>query len=161
MDSSFEPEPLLANLPLIQQQFHCYFLPHYGFLAVSQMLNHSDTFSLPSVSVRTGFVSLLILLSLLLCVTLRTGFVGLLILLKPCPTLAFLQKLARVTNGLRFIYMYTCSPRFSIYVVSAPTSMFLLIILGSDNCIMRFAYVFHVRRQIFSPGLFLACTLSM
>jgi len=67
----------------------------YSFLALSEILNHSDTSALPSV----------------------WNAVGLLILLKLWPVFTFLQQL--MTKGLWVIYTYTCSPMFSIDVVAS------------------------------------------
>jgi len=77
-------------------------LPSNSVLAVSEILNHSDTCAVPSVF----------------------NAVGLLILLKLCPVVTLLQQL--MTKGLWVIYAYACSPRFSIDVVtSAPDDPFI------------------------------------
>ena len=69
----------------------------HSFLAVSEILNHSDTCAVPSVC---NAVDLLNLLTL-------------------CPAFTFLQQL--LTKRLKVTYTYTCSLRFFIDVVaSAP-----------------------------------------
>jgi len=79
------------------QRFHYLTFSEYSFLAVSEISNHSDTCAMPSVC----------------------NAVGLLIVLKLCPVFTFLQQL--MTKRLWVIYTYTCSPMFSIDVVtSAP-----------------------------------------
>jgi len=95
IEMDFSIESLFAMWSLSPQRSHYYF--YFGFLAVSEVLNHSDTCAVPSV-----------------CNT-----VGLLILLKLCHAITFLQQL--MTKGLWVIYTYTCSSRYSIDVVaSAP-----------------------------------------
>jgi len=107
---------------------------------VSEIFNHADACAVFSVCNAFGF----------------------LILLKLCPVFTFLQQL--MTKGLWVIYTYTCSPMFSIDVVtSAPAwddpspefadSMYLLIV-GSHYCAMRFAYALHMRRRNL---VFLSC----
>ena len=73
--------------------------------------------------------------------------VGLLTLLKLCPVFTFLQQL--MTKRLWVIYTYTCFPMFSIDVIaSAPDDPCIyLLIVGSHYCVMRFAYVLHMRQQ--------------
>ena len=96
---NFSFKSLFAFWSLSPQRFHCYFYLSRVFLAVSEILNHSDTCAVPSVC----------------------NAVGLLILLKlcQCPVFTFLQQL--MTNSLWVIYTCTCSPMFSIDVVaSAP-----------------------------------------
>jgi len=95
MDFSFESQ--FAIWSSSSQRFKHYFSPEHRFLAVSEILNRSD--------ICAGFS---------LCNT-----VGFLILFKLCLAFTFLQQL--VTNGLKVIHTYTCSPRDSIdVIVSAP-----------------------------------------
>ena len=96
----------------------------YSFLAVSQILNHSDTCSVPSV-----------------CNT-----VGLLILFKLCPRL-HLSSTDDVKRFVSYLHVHLFSNiPHRHHRVSPRRSMYLLIV-GSDYCVMRFAYALHMRHQ--------------
>jgi len=85
----------VCNLVVITTAIPLLLLPLYSFLAVSEMLNHSDTCAVSSVC----------------------NAVGLLILLKLCSVFIFLQQL--MTKREWVMYTCTCSPMFSIDVVAS------------------------------------------
>jgi len=85
----------MFNLVVITTLTPQLLLLEHSFLAVSAILNHSNTCAVSSVCNAVG--------------------PRLLILLKLCPVFTFLQQL--MAKGLRVIYTYTCSPRFSIDVI--------------------------------------------
>jgi len=74
-----------------------------NFLAVLDILKHSGTCVVHSVRI----------------------YIGLLILPRICFTLAFFHFQQLLAQGLRVIYTYTCSPRFSINVASSPDDAYI------------------------------------
>ena len=118
----------VCNLVVINTAIPLLLLPRYSFLAVSEILSNSDTCAVSAVQ----------------------NAVGLFLLLKTLPRI-HLFSAADDKEIVSYVHIHLTSQVLHRRRRFSPRRPMYLLIVGSDYCVMRFAYALHVRRLNLVP----------